>query len=198
MPSERILLSTKLKSLVGLYESYGQPCIREGRLSAPLSFTLAIMMNEQFRQHVESLHPSFEALLKSVPFQFASLPKTLPKAGVYLFSDGEHHLYVGRTNSIRKRLQQHCRPGSSHNSAPFAFRLAREARKVPQATYKTPGSRAHLLQDPDFALAFTNAKTKLCALNIRTVEESNPLRQALLEMYVAVALATPYNDFDNH
>ena len=155
-------------------------------------------MNKQFRQHIESLHPSFEMLLNSKPFQFASLPKVLPKAGVYLFSDGAQHLYVGRTNSIRKRLQQHCRPGSSHNSAPFAFRLAREARKVPQATYKTQGSRSHLLQDPDFASAFTDAKARLRTMNIRIVEESNPLRQALLEMYVAVALAAPYNDFDNH
>lgn len=155
-------------------------------------------MNEQFRQHIESLHPSFELLRSSVPFQFASLPKILPKAGVYLFSDGEHHLYVGRTNSIRKRLQQHCRPGSSHNSASFAFLLAREARKVPQATYKTHGSRAHLLQDHDFALAFTAAKARLRTMNIRVVEESNPHRQALLEMYVAVALAAQYNGFDNH
>lgn len=155
-------------------------------------------MNEQFRQHIESLHPSFEVLLRSVPFQFSSLPKALPKAGVYLFSDGEHHLYVGRTNSIRKRLQQHCRPGSSHNSAPFAFRLAREARKVPQATYKTEGSRVHLLQDLEFVSAFTDAKARLRTMNIRVVEESNPLRQALLEMYIAVALAAPYNDFDNH
>jgi predicted GIY-YIG superfamily endonuclease len=155
-------------------------------------------MDEEFRQHIESLHPSFEVLISCVPFKFASLPKVLPKAGVYLFSDGEHHLYVGRTNSIRKRLQQHCRQGSSHNSAPFAFRLARETRKVTQAAYKTQGSRADLLQDRDFALAFTDAKARLRAMNIRVIEESNPLRQALLEMYVAVALATPYNDFDNH
>ncbi|MFZ2451099.1 MAG: GIY-YIG nuclease family protein [Methylovulum miyakonense] len=155
-------------------------------------------MNEQFRQHIESLHPSFEVLLSSGSFQFTSLPKALPKAGIYLFSNGEQHLYVGRTNSIRKRLQQHCRPNSSHNSAPFAFRLAREARKAPQATYKPQGSRKHLLQDPDFALAFTDAKAQLRTMNIRVVEESNPLRQALLEMYVAVALAAPYNDFDNH
>jgi hypothetical protein len=155
-------------------------------------------MNEQFRQHIESLHLSFERLRDSTSFQFASLPKALPKAGVYLFSDGGRHLYVGRTNSIRSRLQQHCRPGSSHNSAPFAFRLAREARKVLQATYKTHGSRAHLLQDPDFALAFSDAKARLRTMNIRVVEESNPLRQALLEMYIAVALAAPYNDFDNH
>jgi hypothetical protein len=160
--------------------------------------TLGLTMNEQFYQHIESLHPSFEGLLSSVPFQFASLPKALPKAGIYLFSNGEQHLYVGRTNSIRKRLQQHCRSGSSHNSAPFAFRLARETRKVPQATYKPQGSRKDLLQDPDFALAFTDAKAQLRTMNIRVVEESNPLRQALLEMYVAIALAAPYNDFDNH
>ncbi len=102
-------------------------------------------MNEQFRQHIESLHPLLEALL---------------------------------------------------NSVPFAFRLAREARKVPKATYKALGSRAHLLQAPEFALAFTEAKARLRAMNIRVVEESNPFRQALLEMYVA--LAAPYNDFVNH
>ena len=155
-------------------------------------------MNEQFRQHIESLHSSFEALLRCAPFDFASLPKQLPKAGVYLFSENGRHLYVGRTNTIRKRLQQHCRPGSSDNSAPFAFRLAREARNVQRATYKPEGSRVRLLQDPDFALAFTESKTRLRSMQIRVVEESNPLRQALLEIYVALSLATPYNDFDNH
>lgn len=122
----------------------------------------------------------------------------LPGAGVYLFSEGEHPLYVGRTNNIRRRLQQHCRQGSSHNSAPFAFRLARESRKVNKATYKTQGSRAGLLQDQDFVLAFKDAKARLRAMSIRVVEENNPLRQALLEMYVAVVLVAPYNDFDNH
>jgi hypothetical protein len=78
-------------------------------------------MNEQFRQHIESLHPSFEVLIN-----------------------------------------------------------------------------ADLLQDQDFVLAFTAAKARLRVMNIRVVEENNPLRQALLEMYVAVALAAPYNDFDNH
>lgn len=155
-------------------------------------------MHELFRQHVESLHPSFEALLKSEPFDFGALPKHLPKAGIYLFTEAGRHLYAGRTNGIRKRLQQHCRPGSTHNSAPFAFRLAREARNVLKATYKMEGSRAHLVQDPAFSEAFTIAKARLCVMQVRTVEESNPLRQALLEIYVAVSLRTPYNDFDNH
>jgi predicted GIY-YIG superfamily endonuclease len=155
-------------------------------------------MHEHFRQHIETLHPSLEALLQSEVFTFSSLPKSLPMAGVYLFTEGDKHLYVGRTNSLRKRLQQHCRPGSTHNSAPFAFRLAREARNALKATYKTEGSRAQLIQDAAFSEAFSVAKGRMRAMHIRVVEENNPIRQALLEMYVALALEAPYNDFDNH
>jgi hypothetical protein len=35
-------------------------------------------------------------------------------------------------------------------------------------------------------------------MDVRVVEETEPLRQALLEMYVAVSLNTPHNDFDFH
>jgi hypothetical protein len=35
-------------------------------------------------------------------------------------------------------------------------------------------------------------------MDLRFVEESDPTRQALLEIYVAVTLKTPFNDFDNH
>jgi hypothetical protein len=35
-------------------------------------------------------------------------------------------------------------------------------------------------------------------MGYRYVEEPNPTRQALLEMYCAIALGTPYNDFDTH
>lgn len=155
-------------------------------------------MNEHFKQHVESLHPKFETLIQSAPFTFETMPKELPKAGVYLFTEQDSHLYVGRTNGLRNRLQQHCRTGSSHNSSPFAFRLARELRGVLKATYKAEGSRATLIQDAAFAEAFVYSKTRLRAMTIRVVEESNPLRQALLEMYVAIALDAKYNDFDNH
>lgn len=155
-------------------------------------------MNEQFKQHVESLHPKFEKLIQSIPFTFSTLPKELPKAGVYLFTEGESHLYVGRTNGLRKRLQQHCRASSSHNSSPFAFRLARERQGVLKATYKTEGSRTALIQDAAFAEAFVISKARLREMTIRVVEEGEPLRQALLEMYVALALDAKYNDFDNH
>jgi predicted GIY-YIG superfamily endonuclease len=59
------------------------------------------------------------------PLRFGSLPRVMPDRGVYLFSDGEQHLYIGRTNALRKRLQNHCRISGTHFTATFAFRIAR-------------------------------------------------------------------------
>jgi len=67
-----------------------------------------------------------------------------------------------------------------------------------KATYKFEGSRTALAQDAVFSEAFTHSKARLRAMTIRVVEEADPLRQALLEMYVAIALDAKYNDFDNH
>lgn len=155
-------------------------------------------MNELFRQYIESLQPTIERLLAYKSFKFDHLPKKLPDAGVYLFTENEIHMYVGRTNRLRDRLQEHCRPSSTHNSAPFAFLLARKAHGQTNATYKPEGSRASLAADPQFVPHFVSSKARLRAMDIRVVEEAHPLTQALLEMYVAVALNTEHNDFDNH
>jgi hypothetical protein len=62
-------------------------------------------MNEKFRAHVEAMDPSFKALLDMTPVRGSALPRDVPSRGIYLFSEGERHLYVGRSNRIRKRLQ---------------------------------------------------------------------------------------------
>jgi hypothetical protein len=156
-------------------------------------------MNETFRQHVEALHPAYERLIASAPFKFADLSgQRVPDRGVYLLTEADRHLYVGRSDSIRKRLQNHCRAGATHLQAAFAFRLAREASGMLKATYKPEGSRAHLMTQDHFRATFDAQKARLRAMDIRTVDEGDPNRQALLEMYVAIALATPYNDFANH
>ena len=49
-----------------------------------------------------------------------------------------------------------------------------------------------------FRSAFEAQKARLREMDIRVVEEADPSRQALLEMYVSIALGTPYNDFANH
>lgn len=156
-------------------------------------------MNPDFADLIESLQPSLERLMASKPFKFSELSKQMvPEAGVYLFSQGAEHLYVGRTNSIRGRLQNHCRPGSNDSQASFAFLLAREKTGFTKATYRPGGSRKHLMQTESFKQVFDEQKALLRTLDIRVAEEANPYRQALLEMYVAVALKTPHNSFDNH
>lgn len=151
-----------------------------------------------FREHVESLVPKLAALIAMPPVTVSTLPRQMPDRGVYLFSKGDKHLYVGRSNTLRKRLQNHCRPGSNHFMATFAFRLAREATSNLRASYTAKGSREALLLDPQFAQAFLDAKTRLRELNVRYVEETGTIRQCLLEIYVAFVLKAVYNDFDNH
>jgi hypothetical protein len=119
----------------------------------------------------------------------------LPERGIYLFSEGDQHLYVGRTNRIRRRLAGHCRASSTHFSATFAFRIARQDTGQLKASYAPKGSRAELVKEEEFALAFSRAKTRLGAMDLRFVEQ-DAVRQALLEIYLAVTLKTPFNDFE--
>ena len=115
-------------------------------------------MNEIFRQYTESLDPSFQRLMQMEPVTVATLPKDIPTAGIYLFSEADKNLYVGRTNTIRNRLQNHCRPSSGHNSATFAFRLAKQLTGQTNATYTEQGSRAYLQNNPEFGTVFVAQK----------------------------------------
>jgi predicted GIY-YIG superfamily endonuclease len=156
------------------------------------------MMHESFLEYVEALHPSFECLLHAVPVEIKDLPRNAPAQCIYLFSEGPLHLYVGRTKNLRQRLRQHSIPGSQHNQAVFAFRLARESTGSLVAAYTVSGSRAALCAQGEFGSAFVLAKERVRNMDARYVEEKDALRQALLEIYVSVVLKTPYNDFETH
>ena len=155
-------------------------------------------MNARFAKVVESLDPSFSRLLAMEPVTPISLPKGMPKEGVYLFSEGRGHLYVGRSRDIRGRIARHSRPSATHRMAAFAFRLAREATGHLVPSYTAEGSRSKLIKDPVFRNAFDQAKARIRTMDVRFVEEAEPVRQTILEIYVAVSLRTPYNDFSTH
>jgi predicted GIY-YIG superfamily endonuclease len=155
-------------------------------------------MDPLFESFVNSLHPTFQRLLTMQPVKYDTLPKGMTASGVYLFSENGRHLYVGRSRNIKSRLGRHCRPGATHRMAAFAFRLAREQTGKLNATYKKKGSRSALIQEPEFHDAFNAAKARIRVMDIRYVEESDPIRQTLLEIYTAMVLQTPYNDFDTH
>lgn len=157
-------------------------------------------MHPSFSEYVESLHPSFERLIKMPPVTIATLPRDAPSQCIYLFSEAGRHLYVGRTRrqSLRKRLRQHSVDSAKHNQAVFAFKIAREITGHLHGGYTLKDPRAALALDPEFAKAFDQAKKRVRQMQLRYVEERDPLRQTLLEIYVAVVLKTPYNDFDTH
>jgi hypothetical protein len=156
-------------------------------------------MDQKFRILVEILAPKLESLVAMPPLAYGQLPRTMPKSGVYLFSEGDTHLYVGRSNGLRGRHGRHCRPGATYRQAAFAFRLAREVTDRTVASYR-PGkdSRRGLMDDATFALEFQAAKARIRSMAYRYVEEDDQNRQALLEIYCAVVLETRYNDFGTH
>lgn len=92
-------------------------------------------VDERFRALVEGLHPKFEQLVGMAPHAGVPPPTKMPVSSIYLFSDGDQPLYVGRSNRLRKRFFLHTREGSRHNQVSFAFRLVAEALKLPPASY---------------------------------------------------------------
>jgi hypothetical protein len=156
-------------------------------------------MDPKLAALVETLAPKLDHLISMKPLAYGALPWDTPKSGVYLFTEAGRHLYVGRPNVLRGRHGRHCRPGATYRQAAFAFQLAREATGRTAVAYRTgEGSRAGLMLDPVFAAAFAAAKQRIRGMEYRYVEEADQNRQAVLEIYCAVVLETPYNDFGTH
>jgi hypothetical protein len=156
-------------------------------------------MHATFAKLLEGLHPKLENLIAMSPCRYGKLPKTMPKQGVYLFTEGENHLYVGRSNKIRSRYGRHCNPGATHRMAAFAFKLAREATGKTIASYKAgEDSRKGLMLNPEFRAAFDAAKARIREMDFRFVEEADQNAQALLEIYCTLTLNAKYNDFNTH
>ncbi len=152
-------------------------------------------MNELFRAMLDTLHSKYEALVAMDAVPAGEVPKDTPVGGVYLFSEGTTALYVGRTKrQIAIRVRNHF---STAPDCPFAWLLAREATGR-KATYTPDGSRKALLADVTFKNEYERAKKRIRAMSVKYVHEPDPTSQALLEIYVAVATAARYNDFDTH
>ncbi len=155
-------------------------------------------MSPELKQKIEAI----EQVVASIPglptHTRGSLPKETAGPGIYVLSEGPVIQYVGRANDIRKRVQQHSRPSSGGNAAPFAFRLAKQALNLSRATYTKKGSRAEIEKTAGFKKAFSDAKTRIRAMDVRFVREGDPVTQAIMEICVAVELKALHNDFGNH
>ena len=126
--------------------------------------------------------------------------KALPEVeGVYCFYEGDEALYVGRTDNIRKRVLQHCRPRGRQNSAALAFNIAKKELAEDHPNEEVGRlSRGELSKNPTFATLFTKAKERVRRMSVRYVEIQDSNEQAIFEVYAHMKLGTPFNDFSNH
>ena len=154
-------------------------------------------MDPKFASFTEVLHEKYEQLMAMAPVTMEAPLHNTPNGGVYLFSEGASHLYVGRSKrQLNKRLRGHI--NKSALDCPLAFKLAREATGKTEISYSGDGIRKKLLSDQGFFSVYQDAKERIRRMKIRWVHEPEPTRQALLEIYVSIMLGTRYNDFDTH
>ena len=127
----------------------------------------------------------------------------VPDRGIYVFYLADSPIYVGRTDRMRERLQEHGRPGSTHNSATLAFAMASRIAGVLELDSIGAFSRNELQRDPEFKKLFDESKKSVRSMGIRVVEVTDPIEQAVFEVYAALELGTTreqggFNDFENH
>jgi hypothetical protein len=155
-----------------------------------------MQMNVKFKKLVEQM-PGLLQSLEPQSFRTMENLAGIPERGVYVFYDNDKALYVGRSNKLKTRLRQHCRESSTHNSATFAFNLAKEEmagyRDIPKDI-----TRKELEHAPGFDRAFYEARKRVGEMKVRVVQIDDQVTQALFEIYAALALQTPYNDFSTH
>jgi len=121
----------------------------------------------------------------------------LPEKGVYVFYEDEKPMYVGRTNNMSSRLNRHGNPSSGHNSATFAFNIAK--REAIKRGMNVQMSRSQLEGVPAFSELYLKAKSRVSKMPVRVIEIGDPILQTLFEVYAAMCLNTrEYNDFDTH
>ena len=155
-------------------------------------------MDQQFANLMEGVEAKHQELLAMQPITASDVrPKGTPIGGVYLFSEGDAaHLYAGRTKRpIGERIRNQF--GANPDAASFPWLIARQETGK-KAAYKQEGSRKDLLANPEFRKAYDRAKERIRKMQVRYVRETDPLRQTLLEIYVAFATEAKYNDFDTH
>lgn len=152
-------------------------------------------MNDQFKHMIELLPPLFERLVISSIKPWNDLGR-VPQKGVYIFYENGNPIYVGRTNRMKDRIKEHGRPSSTHNSAPFAFKLAKK--EAIEKGMDLNKSREELERDPTFAKLFSDAKDKVSKMSVRVIEIDDPIIQTIFEVYASMELKTEFNDFDTH
>ncbi len=150
----------------------------------------------EFKELTDKLPTLLKQLIDS-PLRPCNHLGNVPAHGIYVFYEQGTPIYVGRSNRMKARIQEHKRPSSTHNSASFAFNLARDLAKE-QGVNTDIITRENLENDPCFKKFFSEAKERVSQMSVRYIEIDDSVLQSVFEIYCHLALKTEYNDFDTH
>lgn len=153
-------------------------------------------MSKEWNDLIKQM-PTLLKQLMSEPLRPSNDRGLLPQKGVYVLYEDGRPIYIGRTNNMNRRLNEHCSPSSRHTSATFAFKIAKgEAIKRGMNTMR---SRSQLEADLAFSQLYLEAKLRVSRMPVRVIEISDPIVQTVFEVYAVMCLDTrQYNDFDTH
>lgn len=155
--------------------------------------------NAAFSTYADQLPILLAALRACPPITRAAIIRHIPRhtSGIYVFYHHGQPVYVGRTRDLHRRLHEHSRPGSSHYSASFAFLRARHAAEVTGHSTSLAGfARPALATHAVFGPLFMAEKEVVAEMLIRWLQVEDAITQALLEVYAALELRTPFNSFE--
>jgi len=157
-------------------------------------------MNENSRYkkgHFLKIIATFPELLKKLEdsdsYERDTLPAKLTQ-GIYVFYENGNPLYVGRCGRegrFKQRILEHSRPSSGHNTATFAYLIAQQNSQNKKDLEK---SRKENEKDPKFI----EAKERVSKMQIKVIEIKDPVTQTLFEVYSALELNTPFNEWGTH
>ena len=135
--------------------------------------------------------------LKGQPLLNRDNLSTVPKKGIYILYDRNKAIYVGRSNRMKERIQEHSRQSSDNYSATFALRLAKEEYGRDHVIPKSITNK-DLLNMTDFKSLFSKAKERVAGMKIRVLKSEDQVEQTLFEICAQLELNTKYNDFTTH
>ena len=153
-------------------------------------------MSKRFDRLVAEMPRLLKELKSQPPMTRANLAR-IPKQGIYVFYENNEAIYVGRSNRMKERIQEHSRQSSDNYSATFALRLAKEEYGRNHVIPKSVTNK-DLLNISEFKSLFSKAKERVAGMKIRVLKSEDQVEQTLLEIYAALALNTRYNDFGTH
>ena len=148
-------------------------------------------MAKDFWRTVDKMKPLMDKLKNAREYKWDEYEQA-PQKGVYVLYENGEAIYVGRSNTMRRRIREHGADSSDRYSATFAFKLLRQKLNDPQG-------RA---QDIEAAYGeeYRQQRARVRAMTYRAVSIPDQLEQTLFEIYAILEMDTApeYNDFETH